>query len=86
MKRSLNDRRLNNKRKFQNKQAPLAVVIYNDTVHTQRTAADSTGNQTQMLSHVAFQTTVVKPKSVISQTYSYSESKMIMAKSKRSYL
>ena len=35
-----------------------------DTVHTQRNTADSTGNQTQILSHVAG-----KHKSVISQTH-----------------
>ena len=43
----LNDIRFINRRNFRNKQAPSAVVIYNDADHTQRSAADSTGNQTQ---------------------------------------
>ena len=47
MKSLLNDRKFINRRNFRNKQAPSAVVIYNDAVHTQRSTADCTGNQTQ---------------------------------------
>ena len=48
MRSLLNDNiRFVNKRNFRNKQALSAMVIYNDAVHTQRSMADSTGNQTQ---------------------------------------
>ena len=43
----LNDRRLFNERNFQPEQVPSAKVIYNDTVHIQRSTADSQENQTQ---------------------------------------
>ena len=43
----LNERRFITRRKFWNEQALSAEVIRNDAVHTQRSTADSTGNQTQ---------------------------------------
>ena len=43
-KSPLNDRRIITRRNFWNEQAPSAEVIYNDT---QRSRADTTGNQTQ---------------------------------------
>ena len=47
MRDNLNDIRFANRRDFRNRQAPSAMVIYNDAVHTQRNSAGSTGNQTQ---------------------------------------
>ena len=47
MKNPLNDARFINRRNFRYKQALSAMVIYNDAVHSQRSTADSTGNQIQ---------------------------------------
>ena len=66
MKSPLNDRRFIKRRNFRNKQAPSAMVIYNDAAHTQRSTAHSKGNQT----HAAHQIAADKHKSLISQMYS----------------
>ena len=47
MRSPLDDRRFITRRNPWNKQAPLAEVINNDAVHTQRSTAHSIGNQTQ---------------------------------------
>ena len=49
LKSSLGYRRFITGRNFLNEQALSAAVIYNDAVHTQRSTADSTENQTQRL-------------------------------------
>ena len=71
MESPFNDGKFINSRNFWVEQAPSADVIYSDAAHTLRSTADSKGNQTQrLLSHVALQITVVKHKSLISQTHS----------------
>ena len=47
MKSSFDDGRFITRRNFWNEQPLSADVIYNDAVQTQRSTADSTGNQTQ---------------------------------------
>ena len=45
MKSPFNEGKFINRRKFWDEQAPSAEVIYSDAVHTQRSTADSKGNQ-----------------------------------------
>ena len=47
VKSPINDRRFSYRRNFWNEQAPSAEVIYNDTVHTQRSTVASAGKQIQ---------------------------------------
>ena len=47
MKSPFNDEIFITRRNFWNEQALSEDVIYNDAIYTQRSTADSTGNQTQ---------------------------------------
>ena len=47
MKSPFNDGIFINRRNILDEKAPLAKVIYNDTVHAQRSTADFKENQTQ---------------------------------------
>ena len=49
MKSPFNDEKFINRRNFWDEQAPSAELIYNYAVYTQRSTADSKGNQAQRM-------------------------------------